>query len=62
MRTSTAFIRWVAVGYIIAIVAVLPWQPDNTPMSAYGLIVLITLTFGFFGSAIVAIRNYRKGI
>jgi len=62
MRTSTAFIRWIAVGYVIAIVAVMPWQPDNTPMSAYGLVVLITLTFGFLGSAIVAIRNYRKGI
>ena len=62
MRISTALIRWIAVGYVIAIVAVMPWQPDNTPMSAYGLVVLITLTFGFFGSAIVAIRNYRKGI
>jgi len=62
MRISTAFTRWLALGYLIAVVAVMPWQPDNTPMSAYLLIVLIALTFGFFGSAIVAIRNYRKGI
>ena len=62
MRISTAFTRWIAVGYVIALVAIMPWQPRNPPMSAYGVVVLITLTFGFFGSAIVAIRNYRKGI
>ena len=61
MSIGTYARRWIAVGYAIAIVTILPWQPYNIPDHAYVLIIAVTLTIGLIGTTIVAVRNMRKG-